>query len=93
MAASLHDETHSDSIQGLTDAEAADRRQRGLGNDFTVSSSRSYRTIIISNIFNLINIILFTIGGVMLAIGRAGDALTSVGLIVFNVQRIASPVF
>ncbi|MCA9891617.1 MAG: HAD-IC family P-type ATPase [Anaerolineae bacterium] len=85
MAASLHDETHSDSIQGLTDAEAADRRQRGLGNDFTVSSSRSYRTIIISNIFNLINIILFTIGGVMLAIGRAGDALTSVGLIVFNV--------
>lgn len=74
-----------DVLHGLTEAEVQERQQRGLGNDFTMSSSRSYRIIIFSNIFNLINIILFTIGAVMLAIGRTGDALTSVGLIVFNV--------
>ncbi|MBZ0304035.1 MAG: hypothetical protein K8J31_30125 [Anaerolineae bacterium] len=49
------------------------------------TSSRSYSEIIRSNIFNAINIILFSIGAVMIAIGRASDAVTSVGLIVMNI--------
>lgn len=72
-------------ISGLTSAEVEDRVRRGLVNDFSMSSSRSYQAILLSNLLNLINIILFTIGAVMLLIGRVGDAVTSVGLIAFNV--------
>lgn len=78
-------ETDNTPIVGLTDSDVQERIQRGLVNDFKVSTSRSYRTIFLTNLFNLINIILFAIGTVMLLIGRSGDAVTSVGLIVFNV--------
>lgn len=77
--------TANSTLSGLSALEVQDRIQRGLVNDFTASSSRSYRTIIFANVFNLINVILFTIGAVMLAIGRVSDAVTSVGLILFNV--------
>lgn len=71
-------------INGLTNAEVTARRQRGQGNNIKLETSRSYADIIRYNVLNLINIILFTIGAVMVSIGRVGDAVTSVGLIVLN---------
>lgn len=71
--------------RGLTLAEVEQRRKQGLGNNARLSTSRSYGDILRSNLFNLINVILFVIGAVMIAIGRFGDAVTSVGLIIFNV--------
>ncbi len=72
-------------IRGLSESEAAARRQRGQGNNLKQETSRSYWDIIRYNVFNLINVILFTIGIVMVIIGRAGDAVTSVGVIALNV--------
>lgn len=81
----MHKKTDTANITGLTAAEVEDRKKRGLRNDFVVSSSRSYRAIFLTNLFDLINVILFTIGGVMLFIGRPGDAVVSLGIIGFNV--------
>ncbi|MCU0515060.1 MAG: HAD-IC family P-type ATPase [Anaerolineae bacterium] len=72
------------SLTGLTDQAAAERRQRGQGNNVRIQTGRTYAEILRQNIFNLINVILFTIGAVMVAIGRVSDALVSVSLIFFN---------
>ncbi|GAB4451156.1 MAG: HAD-IC family P-type ATPase [Anaerolineae bacterium] len=73
------------SLQGLSESEVAARRARGQGNEVRLPTSRSYGDILRQNILNLINVVLFTIGAVMVAIGRVGDAVTSVGLIFLNV--------
>lgn len=72
-------------IAGLTESEAQARRQQGQGNDIALKTSRSYWDIIRHNVLNLINIILFSIGAVMVAIGRPSEALTSVGVIALNI--------
>lgn len=72
-------------VTGLTEAQAIERRRQGQGNNLRVSTSRSYGEIIRANVFNFVNIILFTIGAAMVLIGRVGDAVTSVGLILINV--------
>jgi cation-transporting P-type ATPase E len=72
-------------LTGLSTAEALARRQQGQGNNIKLETSRSYSDIIRANVFNLMNIILFTIGAVMILIGRVGEAFTSVGLIVLNI--------
>lgn len=73
------------SLTGLSNAEVLARRGRGQGNNVKFATSRSYRDILSSNILNTINIILFTIGALMIAIGRASDAIATVGLILFNI--------
>lgn len=72
-------------LQGLSSSEAAERKRQGKGNNIKLKTSRSYGDIIRSNVLNLINVILFSIGAVMVAIGRVGDAFTSVGLIFLNI--------
>ncbi len=72
-------------LTGLNEADVLERRRQGQGNNIRLETSRSYADIIRHNVLNVINIILFAIGGVMIAIGRVGDAVTTVGLIVFNV--------
>ncbi len=74
-----------ETLQGLSTQEAAARRAQGQGNDAKISTSRSYAEIIRGNVFNFFNMILFSIGAVMIGIGRVGDAVTSVGLIFVNV--------
>ena len=63
-------------VTGLSTSEVSARRQHGEGNDARIETSRSYKDIIINNVFNPINVILFAIGAVMIAIGRIGDAGT-----------------
>jgi cation-transporting P-type ATPase E len=72
-------------IRGLSEQEVLERRSKGMGNNVKISTSRSYADIVRSNLLNLINLILFVIGALMIMIGRVGDAVTSVGLIFFNV--------
>src|SRR5688500_13930653 len=69
---------------GLSQAEAEARRRRGEGNVAVSASSRSYARILRTNVFSFFNIILFTIGAALLALGRYSDAFTSVGLGVIN---------
>lgn len=72
-------------LAGLSEKEVTERRRQGQGNNVRLRTSRSYADIIRHNVLNLINIILFVIGGVMISIGRVGDAVTTVGLILFNI--------
>ncbi len=85
MASDLITPTNSNVITGLSTAEAQERQQNGMGNAVKHNTSRSYADIVRANILNAINIILFAIGAVMVSIGRAGDAVTSVGIIVLNI--------
>lgn len=65
--------------------EVEARRAHGQSNRVKLDSSRSYRDILSANFFNPINLLLFAIGAVQIAIGRFGDAAAGVGIILFNV--------
>src|SRR3954447_25750278 len=76
--------THTGLPGGLSSTEAAERRRRGEANTGGESSTRSYATILWTNVFSFLNIILFVIGVALLALGRYSDALISVGLGLIN---------
>src|SRR4051794_14242715 len=71
-------------VLGLSDAEAEARRRRGEANTAVSGTTRSYATILRTNVFNFFNVILFVIGIALLALGRYSDALISVGLGLIN---------
>jgi cation-transporting ATPase E len=54
---------------GLTHAEALARQQRGEDNSFQVRVGRTYTQIVVENVFNLFNIVLFTLLFVVLSMG------------------------
>ena len=70
--------------EGLTGAEAEERRRRGEANTAVHGGSRSYAEILRTNVFSFFNLILFVIGGALLSLGRYSDALISVGLGLIN---------
>ncbi|MDT7551818.1 MAG: cation-transporting P-type ATPase, partial [Pseudonocardiales bacterium] len=69
---------------GLTTAEAEARRKRGEANTAVTGTSRTYATILRTNVFSFFNVVLFVIGIALLALGRYSDALVSVGLGLIN---------
>lgn len=72
-------------MTGLTDQEAAERRARGLGNQAPPATGRTYGQIIRENVFTFINSVIFVLAIGLIAVGRAGDALVSVGVISLNI--------
>ena len=77
--------TTQESITGLSEAEVVSRREQGLGNQTNISTSRTYWQIFRENVFTFINNVLFGLGITLVLIGRASDALVSVGVILMNV--------
>src|SRR5512135_2096894 len=75
----------STTIQGLSEAEVAERRASGQGNDVKIQTSRSYGQILRENVFTFINNILFVLGIALVLLGRTSDALVSVGIVSINV--------
>ena len=71
-------------ITGLTSSEVEQRRQKGEGNDIKLSTSRPYKDIILTNVFNPINIVLYAIGFGMALVGDYRSAFSIVMLVVFN---------
>ena len=71
-------------LAGLTSIEAEARRRRGEANAAVSEGSRSYATILRTNVFSFYNSILFVIGAALLGLGRYSDALISVGLGLLN---------
>jgi cation-transporting ATPase E len=69
---------------GLTSQEASARRRAGEANTPVSGSSRTYATILRTNVFSFYNTILFVIGATLLALGRYNDAFVSVGLGLVN---------
>lgn len=70
--------------RGLTAAQAAARLRAGESNVAVSGTSRTYATILRTNVFSFYNSILFAIGVTLLALGRYDDALISVGLGLLN---------
>ena len=85
----------ADALNGLTESDAAARHAAGQGNDATLASSRSYLQILQENIFTFINFVFLAIGVVLISLGRAGDAVLVVvvilgGVVVNALQEIAA---
>ncbi|MEJ2302618.1 MAG: HAD-IC family P-type ATPase [Anaerolineales bacterium] len=72
-------------IQGLSEEEAEARRERGLGNEVRFRTTRTYLQILRHNAFTFINIVLFSIGIILILMGKFGDALVTAGLVLLNV--------
>ena len=75
---------------GLTTEEVARRQAAGLSNAVALPTSRTYRQILRENVFTFINNVLFLLGLALVALGRPGDAIISVGVILVNVVVAAS---
>jgi cation-transporting P-type ATPase E len=72
------------SITGLSQTQVEARRHSGQGNDVKLPTSRTYQDIIRKNVFNPINVVLYTIGFGMLLVGDRRSAFATVMLVVFN---------
>ncbi len=72
-------------VPHLTDAEAAARRAAGQGNPPPPHSGRSQWRTIRENVFTFINNAIFLLGIGLILVGRAMDAVISVGIILTNV--------
>lgn len=70
--------------RGLSTDQVAAQRRAGLVNTPVAGGSRTYATILRTNVFSFYNSILFAIGVILLALGRYNDALVSVGLGLVN---------
>ena len=75
----------SSTIQGLSNAEAANRLARGLNNTAAFKSGRSYLGILRKNVFTFINTILFGISALLVVMGQVEDAWVTAGLVLLNV--------
>lgn len=73
------------SLQGLSAREVAERRGRGEGNTPPPRSSRTYWQIVGENTFTFINIVLFSLSFILVALGQILDAIVSIGVILLNV--------
>ncbi len=73
------------SLSGLTESEVSQRRSQGLGNKAPPPTGRTYAQIVRENIFTFINLVIFILGLALVMVGRAGDALISLGVISANV--------
>src|SRR3954470_15729964 len=78
-------ETVSDTgrAAGLTTAEVADRRSRGLTNDVPLRPSRTFGQIVRANVFTRFNALLGGLFITILVAGEANDALFG-GVLIAN---------
>lgn len=72
-------------LQGLSEDEVRSRRAHGQGNDVRLPTSRSYAQILRENLLTLIHIILFALSAALFLLGRPLDAISTVGIISFNI--------
>jgi cation-transporting ATPase E len=72
-------------LRGLSESEVQARRAGGQGHTAPPLTSRSYSQIVGENVFTFINVILFALGFGLVLLGRPGDGLVSVGVILSNV--------
>ncbi|MGB2909960.1 MAG: hypothetical protein WBB55_05210, partial [Anaerolineales bacterium] len=73
-------------IKGLTEQEAAARRQEGTNNQISLHPSRTRRDMWRDNTFSIFNLSLVGIAFVQLLLGRPLDALISLGVMILNIS-------
>lgn len=72
-------------MNGLTSDEVRTRREQGLVNDSTVTTSRSYLDILKKNALTPFNVVLFIIGALLLILDNPISALSATGIIAVNI--------
>ncbi len=80
-----HPELAPTPAEGLADAEAARRRDAGLGNASLPPTTRTYAQILRENTFTFVNNILFVLGIALVLVGRPMDAVVSLAVISTNI--------
>jgi hypothetical protein len=74
----------TDLTTGLTAREVAERRATGFGDQVDEAQGRTYQQIIRDNLFTFLNVSLFGIGAVLVALGLYRDAIMSSGFALAN---------
>lgn len=72
-------------IAGLSQSEAESRRDRGQSNAYHAATTRSYGKILRDNALTFTNIVLASIGTLLIVTGQLQDALGTCALVIFNV--------
>jgi cation-transporting ATPase E len=80
-----HPELTPTTAEGLSSAEAARRREAGLGNTALPPTTRTYAQILRENTFTFVNNILFVLGLALVLVGRPMDAVVSLAVISTNI--------
>jgi cation-transporting ATPase E len=69
---------------GLSEQEAAERRAAGQANSLPPATGRSYAVIVRENLLTFINVVLLCLALALVVLGRAPDAIVSVGVVLVN---------
>lgn len=72
-------------LNGLTSREVSERRASGLVNTVESKVSRSYKSIIVENVFNWFNMILVILGIALYLVDDVISAISATGIIALNV--------
>jgi magnesium-transporting ATPase (P-type) len=72
-------------LQGLTEAEAAERRLQGQDNAILFKPPRTRKAIIRQNTFTIFNLSLISLATVQFLLGQILDGLISLGVILLNI--------
>ncbi len=71
-------------LTGLTEAEVAQRQAEGLVNVARVRAGRSYAQIAQDNLFTFFNVVLFSLGAILLLLGSPRDAFFTAAIALLN---------
>src|SRR5207302_7247809 len=80
-----HSMLQEQSLEGLSEREAVAQRVRGLGNDITQRTGRTYWQIVREAVFPLVNTILYVLCVALLLLGQISEGLISFGVVLLNV--------
>ncbi len=72
------------SVNGLSEAEVAQRTAQGLVNVAKAKAGRSYAQIAKDNLLTFFNLVLFTLGVILLALGSPRDAFFTAAIALLN---------
>ena len=72
-------------VGGLSEGEVEERRARGEVNVAPPATGRSYRQIVLGNIFSFINNVFYILCLMLVFLGRPFDAILSLGVVLANV--------
>ncbi len=69
----------------LNESQVQQRRAAGQANNINLTPSRTYAHIIRKNVLTFVNIVLFSIGVILVLLGSPSDAVATAGLVTMNV--------
>lgn len=73
-----------ESLRGLTSSEVKERVKRGQTNAYQARTSRTYRQILIDNLFNIFNITIALLLAILVLLGEIGDSVFAGATVVAN---------